>query len=222
MAGFGNQKNQKLKLTLDDVKWIYAPEPNETSEKQLDEVIGDALIQWIYTGEIWLITDGKKPFMICHASSVVSEKEMVMIRVKILQNETLTAMEDRMNRGMVLTRFEILRFDAKTSDVSFVFKLKNQKEARQRATSSFDIILLAANAVGNLPRVMSFIDIGSKADRLFEQVKGSDQKQLNDLVIKLSDLSDQWCSQFDGDRYVDRFRERISKPIVLPTEWDEI
>ncbi len=191
MTGFGNQKNQKLKLILNDVKWIYAPQPHEASGKSLDEIIGDALIQWIYTGEIWLITDGKNPFMICHASSIVAEKEIVMIHAKILGNDTLTALEDRINRGIVLTRFEILRFNAKTSDISFVFKMQSQQEARQKADSRFDLILLAANSIGNLSGAISFIDIGSKVDRVFDQVKGGNQKQLNDLVIKLSDLSDQ-------------------------------
>lgn len=218
MTGFGNKKNQKLELTLDDVQWVYAPEPHEMQGKRLDEVIGDAIVQWIHTGEIWLITDGKKPFMICYVTSVLSEKEAVMIHVTRLNNETLTAMEDQMNRGIVFTRFEILRFNAETSDISFVFKLQNQKEARQRADSSFDIIFIASNALKGSPGMMSFIDIGDKADQVFERMRSGDQARLNNFVVKLSDLSDRWCTEFDGDRYVDRFQERVRKAIVTSME----
>lgn len=126
-----------------------------------------------------------------------------------------------MNRGNVLTRFEILRFNAETNDTSFVFKLQNQKEARQKADSSFDIVFLASNALKGSTGMMSFIDIGDKADQVFERVQSGDQVRLNNLVVKLSDLSDRWCTKFDGDRYVDLFRERVRKAIVAPAEEDE-
>lgn len=222
MTGFGNKRNQKLELTLDDVRWVYAPEPHETRGKRIDEIIGDAIIQWIHTGEIWLLTDGKKPFMVCYVTSVLSEKEAVMIHVTVLNNETLTAMADQMSRGILLTQFEILRFNAETNDISFVYELQNQKETRQRADSSFDIIFLASNALKGSSVMMSFIDIGSKADQVFEGLRSGDQKRLNNLVMKLSDLSDRWCTEFDGDRYVDQFRERVRKPIVAPTGRNEI
>ncbi|MBD2078421.1 hypothetical protein [Leptolyngbya sp. FACHB-17] len=63
--------------------------------------------------------------------------------------------------------------------------------------------------------MMSFIDVGDKADQVFERVRSGDQKQLNNLVVKLSGLSDLWCTEFDGDRYVDRFHERVRKSIVM-------
>jgi hypothetical protein len=66
--------------------------------------------------------------------------------------------------------------------------------------------------------MMSFIDIGSKADQMFEGLRSGDQKRLNNLIVKLSDLSDRWCTEFDGDRYVDQFRERVKKSIVTPIE----
>jgi len=207
---------QRSEISLKDVRWVYAPEPHETQGCSLKDIIGTALTQWIRTGEIWLVTDGKQPLMTCHVASVMTEAEFVGIRTKIIPNKTIGELEKRISEGLVMTRFEILCFKAETSDASFILNLKSQQEAKKLAISSFDIVLIASGEIG----LMSFVDIGEKTNQLFAEIKGANQKKVMDIYMKVAELSDSWCMGFDGDKHADRFRQRTKKPIVLPTEWD--
>lgn len=209
---------QRSEISLKDVRWVYAPEPHETQGCALKDIIGNAIIQWIHTGEIWLITDGKQPLMACHVTSVMTATELVGVRTKVIPNKTIGELEKRISEGLVITRFEVLCFKAETSDASFILALKSQQEARKLAIRSFDIVLIAMKEIG----LMSFVDIGEKADQLFAGIEGASREEVMNRYMKVAELSDSWCMGFDGKKYADRFRQRTKKPIVLPTEWDNL
>lgn len=210
---------QELELSVTDVRWVYAPEYHELQGCSLEDMIGKAIIQWIHTGEIWLITDGRKPIMACHAISIMTATELVGIRMKAILNKTTKELEQRMREGgFLITRFEILCFDAETSDVSFIFAFNDQKEARKSALRSFDIVFIAMKEV----ELMSFVDIGDKADQLFTKIEGANQEEIKKILMNVVEISSDWCTSFDVDNYVDRFRERTKKSIVIPTKWDDL